>query len=525
MQEKHNTMAKIFIDEESFEVEDGITVFKAAREAGIDIPHLCYHEAFPPEGSCRMCLVEIEGLPKLELACSTQVRDGMKIFTKSERVIEARKGVLEFLLAEHPLDCPICDKAGDCKLQDYYEAYGLFESQFREVKEKREKKVKIGKNLIHDEERCVVCKRCVRFLKEVTNTQELGIFERGIHTSVNIYEQIPVDNNYSGNLAQICPVGAITDIDFRFKTRSWFLKKGDSICSLCSRGCNISIEYHPGAPHFQVPRKIFRISSRKNLDVNGFWICDMGRYGYSYINENRLDRILRNKAEQNAAPTWEQSLQFIAEKIKGLISLNKTSQIALVLNTGLSNEELFLIHKVFKSDLNVENIFLADPPPGEGDDFLLTPERSPNRRGAQEMGLNLQPLKLEALAEKTRLLLVFGSFIQDHFNPPDITKALDKTEVKILLASHSNDLNSSFDIVLPTAVIAEKGGSLTNVDGRIQRFNPVFDPPGESLPEWRILADFGRAFGTNASFYESFKTPEAISKETEKEIPFFRETK
>ncbi len=518
-------MAKIFIDEESFEVEDGITVFKAARDAGISIPHLCYHEAFPPEGSCRMCLVEIEGLPKLELACSTQVRDGMKVFTKSEKVVEARKGVLEFLLAEHPLDCPICDKAGDCKLQDYYDAYGLFESQFREVKEKREKKAKIGKSLIHDEERCVICKRCVRFLKEVTHTQELGIFERGVHTIVNIYDQVPVDNNYSGNLAQICPVGAITDTDFRFKTRSWFLEKGESICPLCSRGCNISIEYHPGAPHFQVPKKVFRISSRKNLDVNGFWICDLGRYGYSYIDENRLDRIQIKKGEQLTEPTWEQSLLFIVEKIKGLISSNKTAQIGLVLNTWLSNEELFLIHKIFKSDLKVENIFLADPPPAEGDERLLTPERSPNRKGAQEMGFALQPVKLEALAGKTQLLFVFGSFIQDHFSSADMTKALDKIEVKILLTAHSNDLNASFDIVLPTALIAEKGGSLTNVDGRIQRFTPVFDPPGESLPEWRILTDLGRECGINTSIYKPLMTPEAISKEIEKEIPFFRETK
>jgi NADH-quinone oxidoreductase subunit G len=525
MQEKHNTMAKIFIDEESFEVEDGITVFKAAKKAGIVIPHLCYHDAFPPEGSCRMCLVEIEGLPKLELACSTQVRDGMKVFTKSEKVVGARKGVLEFLLAEHPLDCPICDKAGDCKLQDYYEAYGMFESQFREVKEKREKKAKIGKNLIHDEERCVICKRCVRFLKEVTKTQELGIFERGIHTSVNIYDLSSVDNNYSGNLAQICPVGAITDIDFRFKTRSWFLKKGKSICPLCSRGCNISIEYHPGFPHFHVPKKVFRIYSLKNPDVNGFWICDLGRYGYSYIDENRLDRIMIKKTEQKIEPKWELSSQFIAEKIKGLNSLKKNSQITLVLNSWLSNEELFLIHKIFKSDLNVENIFFGDRPPAEADDILLTPERSPNRRGAEEMGLNIKPVKLDTLAEKTLLLLVFGSFIKEHFDSSDIKKAVDKIETKILFTSHSNDLNPSFDVVLPTSLIAEKGGSLTNVEGKIQKFSPVFEPPGDSFPEWMMLSDLGKEIGINSSFYEQLKTPEIISKEIEKEFPFFREKK
>ena len=169
-------MAKIFIDEKELDVAEGTTILKAAEGAGVQIPHLCYHKAFIPEGSCRMCLVEIEGLPKLELACSTQVREGMKVSTKSESVIEARKGVLECLLAEHPIDCPICDKAGECKLQDYYEEYGLFESEFDEVKEKRQKRIEIGKNLLHDQERCVLCRRCVRFLGEVTKTHELGIF-------------------------------------------------------------------------------------------------------------------------------------------------------------------------------------------------------------------------------------------------------------------------------------------------------------------------------------------------------------
>ncbi|MEE9389829.1 MAG: 2Fe-2S iron-sulfur cluster-binding protein, partial [Candidatus Aminicenantaceae bacterium] len=179
-------MVKITIDDRQIEVAEGTTILKAAEQEGIHIPHLCYHPAFPSEGNCRMCLVEIEGLPKLELACSTQVRDGMKVSTRSEQVVEARRGVLEFLLAEHPLDCPICDKAGECKLQDYYEEYGLFESQFNETKAKRAKKKEIGKSLIHDQERCILCTRCVRFLREVTKTQELGVFNRGLHSGINI---------------------------------------------------------------------------------------------------------------------------------------------------------------------------------------------------------------------------------------------------------------------------------------------------------------------------------------------------
>ena len=518
-------MVKIFIDEKPVEVEEGTTILKAAEKEGISIPHLCYHDAFPPEGSCRMCLVEIEGLPKLELACSTQVRDGMKVFTKSEKVVEARKGVLEFLLAEHPLDCPICDKAGDCKLQDYYDEYGLFESQFRENKEKREKKVAIGKSLIHDEERCILCRRCVRFLREVTKTQELGVFERGIHSRVNIYDLAPVDNNYSGNLAQICPVGAITDTDFRFKTRSWFLKSGDSICPLCSRGCSITIEYHPGFYRFEVPKKVYRINSRENQEVNGFWICDLGRYGYSYLNENRQEKIALTNKKMSIEPTWESVRAFFAEKLNTLNSMGKMSQVALVLNTWLSNEELFLLHKIFRNDLNVEKIFFVDPPQGESDDFLLTPERSPNRRGAQEIGFDIKPVSLKDLAVKADLLLVFGSFISGHFGSPEFKDALKNTETKILFTSHVNELNYLFDIVFPTALIAEKGGSLTNVDGKVQKFTPVFEPPDDSLSEWQILTDLGQTLGINSSFYKEFKTPETVSNKMKEEIPFFREEK
>ena len=303
-------MIKIYIDGKPLQAKEGTTIKKAAEKEGIHIPHLCYHPAFIPEGSCRMCLVEIEDFPNLELACSTQIRKGMKIFTMSERVIEARKGVLEFLLADHPLDCPICDKAGECKLQDYFEEYGLFEGRFYEQKEKREKKVKIGENLIHDQERCVLCRRCVRFLREITKTGELGVFERGVHSVINTFNSTPVENNYSGNLAEICPVGAITDSDFRFKTRSWFLKKGDSICPLCSRGCNITIEYHEGFARFDLPKRVYRIRSRENQNINGYWICDIGRYGYSLLDEERVNRILSFK---RTSPS-KNSFQFCMNK-------------------------------------------------------------------------------------------------------------------------------------------------------------------------------------------------------------------
>lgn len=515
-------MIKIFIDEEPVEVEEGTTVLKAAERAGIHIPHLCYHPAFPPEGSCRMCLVEIEGFPKLELACSTVVKEDMKISTKSERVVEARKAVLEFLLAEHPLDCPICDKAGDCKLQDYYDEYGLFESQFKETKEKKEKKIKIGKHLILDQERCILCTRCVRFLKEVTKTQELGVFHRGVHSCVNIYDGAAIENNYTGNLAEICPVGAITDEDFRFKTRTWFLKEGESICPLCSRGCNILIQYHAGFSRFGLPKRVYRIKARENPEVNGFWICDRGRYGYSYIDEGRTDKIILNKIERENVLTRENISEYLGKKIKSLASAEKASGIALILHTWLSNEELFLLHKIFRKGLKVEKIFFADLPQGKGDEYLLTSETSPNRRGAQEIGFDIKTVDLDALAKGTDFLLAFGPFLSGFFSLKDLKATLDKIKRKVLFSSHSNELDSLFDMVIPVALIAEKEGSLTNVEGIVQDFRPVLEPPGDSLPEWKVLSDMGKELGIDSDFFKKFPTPETILSEMGKTIPFFK---
>lgn len=518
-------MVKILIDEKPIEAKEGATILQEALKAGIPIPHLCYHEAFLPEGNCRMCLVEIEGLPKLELACSTRIRDGMEVFTQSEKVIEARKGVLEFLLAEHPIDCPICDKAGECKLQDYYEEYGLFENHFEETKERSEKKVRIGKNLLLDQERCILCTRCIRFLREVTKTEDLGVFERGIHSEIHIYDGVPVDNNYSGNLAEICPVGAITDSDFRFQTRSWFLQKGESICPLCSRGCNIYIEYHPGFPHFPVPKRVYRIRSREKLQVNGLWICDVGRYGYKYLNEARLDKIVINNDDHRQHMNWENIITLLSEKIKRLYHMHRTSRITLILNTWLCNEELFLLKKIFMDDLKVQKIFAMDPPLEKGDGFLLTDERSPNRCGAQEMGFSLEPFKMEALSNETQLLLAFDPPFSSPFCSAEAKTALDGIETKVLFTSHANEWNELFDIVLPTALIAEKTGSLTNVDGKAQKFALALEPLGKALPEWKILVDMAKELRLHFYDYKPFTSPEIIFQQMEKQIPYFRKKK
>lgn len=512
-------MITLTIDGRKVQVVEGTTIFQAAEQMGISIPHFCYHRAFEPEGTCRMCLVEIEGAPKLELSCSTVVREGMTVRTRSQKVVEARRGVLEFLLAEHPMDCPICDQAGDCKLQDYYEEYGLFDSRFAETKDRHKKLTPLGKNLIHDQERCVLCRRCVRFLREVTKTGEMGVFERGAGAEVNLYEDRRIDNNYSGNLAQLCPVGAITDSDFRFQTRSWFLEKGDSICPLCSNGCAITIEFHPGFSRFSLPKRVYRVRARSNPAVNGDWICDLGRYGYDVIDQNRMEKVL-DRAKPGIA-----SVADIPEWLEGRLTrmrhMNKTTRIAVVLNSGLSNEELFLARRIFQDDLGTEDVFLVDPPDGEADDLLLKPERTPNRRGAAEVGLKTQEWNPEALNGKCDLLIVFGNFLAGKQPASDIQSLLAGIKDSVLFAPHISALDGLFSLAVPTAVIAEKAGTLTNSEGRVQSFSPVLPPRGQAVAEWRILAELGRRLNIRFADYSRLKSAEDIFPMMSREIPFF----
>ena len=514
-------MPKIFIDDRAVEAAQGQTVLQAAEGAGIPIPHFCYHPAFAPEGSCRMCLIEIEGLPKLELACSTVVKEGLKVRAMSPKVDEARKGVLEFLLAEHPLDCPICDKAGECKLQDYFEEYGLFRSQFKEAKEKREKKFKLGRNLILDRERCILCTRCVRFLNEITKTEEAGILNRGIHSEVGVFESEVVANNYSGNLAQICPVGAITDTDFRFRTRVWFLESAESVCPLCSRGCNITIDSHPGFPRVARSRRVFRIRARKNPDVNLHWICDYGRYQYAYLDEGRRDRLVWKKGSRETGLSWDKAVQILTEKARALRLRGKTSRIGVVLNTNLTNEELFLSERVFRKGLGVEKIYVSDPPPKQGDGFLLTADRTANARGLREIGLPLRVPEPKDLSELD-LVLVFGHFLGGAEGSADLRQALEKVEVKALFASHKSALDDVVDFVIPVPAIAEKSGSLTNVDGRVQHFGPALAFEGDGLPEWKALLGLAKELDIDHDSLAPLGSPEAVFRALQEEIPFFR---
>jgi NADH-quinone oxidoreductase subunit G len=466
------------IDGRAVRAAEGTNVLKAAEGAGIEIPHFCYHPAFEAEGSCRMCLVEIEGLPKLELACSTAVREGMVVRTTTPRVLEARKDILGFFLAEHPLDCPICDKAGECLLQDHYDRHGRFPGRFLEAKEKRGKLVAIGRDLVLDRERCILCTRCVRFLRKVTETGELGVFERGVRSEIGTYDDAFVDNDYSGNLVDICPVGAITHRDFRFKTRAWFLDKRPTVCPRCSRGCAVTIESVSGYPLGPRDRRVFRIRARENPAVNGHWICDLGRAGRSDVDATRRTRVARREAAGKEI-TWQSAAAELAERIREIPGPGRGERMAVVLTSFMTCEELLLARRLFVEGLGVGRVFFADPPRGTSDGFLLTAERTPNLRGAQEAGFSPRPPDLEGLKKPADVLIVFGHHLTGVLSEEALAGALGNAGTKVLLSAKTGPLDRLFDVVIPIAVPAEKAGTFINVDGIRQSFGRGVDPlPG-----------------------------------------------
>ncbi|HDT11480.1 MAG TPA: hypothetical protein ENN58_01940 [bacterium] len=352
----------------------------------------------------------------------------------------------------------------------------------------------------------------------------MGVFERSNKTEVNIVEGRKIDNNYSGNLAQLCPVGAITDSDFRFKTRSWFLKRGETICPLCSRGCKISIQYFPGNPRFKIPKKVVRLQAEENPSVNGYWICDYGRYNYHYLNENRASEIISRATPRLG--NWEEAEDFLSEKIKRLLYKKKTSRISLMMNSWLTNEEFFLIKKIFCDDLKVDEVYFVDPNDGESDDILMTSERSPNRRGAKEIGFELKPFVPEEFASKNiDVLLIFGSYLVEKAGPSGLMELFRGIKYRFVISPRKSELDSMVDISLPSVYPAEKRGSMVNVSGKIQHFDLVFNGPGCSRSEYDILLAIAKKIGLNFQYYSQFKDVKLIYEEMKKEISFFREEK
>ncbi len=482
----------------------GTRLIEACMQSGHHIPHYCYHPKLSVPGNCRLCLVEVgsprmnshrqpelgeDGYPLINwsprptISCALEISEGMAVKTNSPLVEECRQGVMEFLLINHPLDCTICDKAGECRLQEFSVEYGHSSSRFEEEKVKKPKHLDIGKHIVLDDERCILCSRCIRFMKEVAQDDVLGFVERGSHTTLTVHPGKRLDNNYSLNTVDLCPVGALTSKDFRFKMRVWFLKETKTIDVNCGSGCNITISSREN--------KIYRITPRQNEAVNSCWMPDSHRLNYTYLHrEDRLrEPVIKNSqgTHTSSKTSWAEALRAVALALQE----ETPGSVAMIVSGRMTNEELFLAARLAEA-LSIEHLEMR-PRPQEGDGFLIAKDGNPNTRGVQLMGLTgeVPGARLEAIraglqsGSITSLLCLHEDALDCGISQTTLEN-LKNLLVLDILPSATTALAS---ILLPGSAPAEKRGSMINLQGRLQRLNQAIEAPGEARDDWEILRD------------------------------------
>jgi NADH-quinone oxidoreductase subunit G len=499
-------MPKLNIDGREIDVSDGMTVIQAAEQAGIEIPHYCYHPDLPIDGNCRMCLVEVEKMPKLTPACATVATEGMIVRTGTERVKEAVRGVLEFLLINHPVDCPVCDQAGECRLQDYYMVYGLHTSEIPlDMKVRKHKAVDLGPMVVLDSERCVLCSRCIRFFDNVTGTGEMQFFGRGDHVEIGTIENKPLTNPYSGNVVDICPVGALTSRDFRFKCRVWFLLSTDSICGGCSTGCNVRIDHRDGT--------IFRVIARRNVDVNKSWMCDEGRLSFHALQSGERVTLPAAKGRDGmqAPVTWEQAITTAHSNLKKVAEQDGPGLIVGLASPSATNEALFLFKRYMEHGLGTHNLeFRLDSEDMNAikaeDDILRRVDKHPNSIGAKNLGLYSEALggiegaiaAAKAGRLKAAVIIYLKPLVQrptDEEQEAKVAELVRSLEYSVVLAAHKARWLADAGLVLPVAHWSEEEGTYTNYQGRSQPAHAAIAPQPEIMPIWRVMSMLLEASG------------------------------
>jgi len=473
-------MPTLEIDGREVTVADGANLIQAAEAIGNEIPHYCYHPGLSVAGNCRMCLVEIEKMPKLQIACNTRATEGMVVRTRSDKVLRARESVLEFLLVNHPIDCPICDQAGECKLQDYYMDHDRQESRFPlESKVQKGKAIDIGPLIMLDQERCILCTRCTRFLDEVTGTSELGVFQRGDHCQIDVFPGVALDNKYSGNVADICPVGALTNKDFRFRARVWYLESGRSVCAGCATGCNIDIHHRRN--------EIFRYRPRFNADVNSYWMCDEGRLSYKrYQGEGRLLQPVRRVQSEWQPLDWRQGL----DHLEALLAAPGLG-IGGIVSAESTNEEIFLFRRLLAGTAgSLVGGHSWSPASADSDEFLIDSDKNPNTAGLRAQ--RLEPtggrrVVDAALAGELTTLILFRTDLSQLCSAEEMDRLGDALGQVVVIDTHYGPSVEIADLVLPVATFTEIDGTFTNRTRRVQKVTRVIAPAGNSRPAWQLL--------------------------------------
>ncbi len=454
-------MPKCTINGKEIEFTPGTNLIEVARQGGIEVPYFCYHPGLSVVAQCRMCAVEIEKMPKLQTACSTPATDGMVIRTDTPRVKDAQKGTMEFLLINHPLDCPICDKSGECDLQDLSFKYG---SQYmRYTEERREfQDDDMGPVIKKDMNRCIHCTRCIRFADEIAGTREIVALQRGNHTEITTVDNKPLESAYSGCYADVCPTGSLTLKDFRFKKRVWYLKRTPTVCEGCARGCNMNMD--------QADEVVYRCTPRTNMEVNKYWMCDEGRFNFHYTKSP--ERVIVPSVDGS----WDRSVAKAADLMAG-------KRLTILVGSDLTNQEVDLIQRFSEKSFPTSKLYhfgtpgiLSAADDADEDKILKRTSKTSNLHGVEKLGLK----GFKALDEDAEAVLVFrgGRAVL-----PDLGHHLPTVGVGVFFHTEAKQ----FDALLPGTSFAEKDGTIVNFQGKEQPLKTSIMPPGESKPLFEIL--------------------------------------
>jgi NADH-quinone oxidoreductase subunit G len=522
------------IDGRQITTEKGKTVLQAAVEGGIRIPYYCYHPGLGIDGSCRVCIVRIDKMPKLQTSCSTPVAEGMVVHTQAPDVIEARASVFEFLLINHPLDCPVCDKGGECPLQDFSYSFGPNESRMdfpRRVfdGEGVRADVDFGPTLMLNRNRCILCTRCVRFMREIDTDAQINIVDRGYGSEIATFQEQGVHSLVSGNLMDVCPVGAITTRDYRFKSRPWDNPDAvDTICTLCEKGCNTTA-WIKAKPEWTKGAQLIRTTPRFNPEVNSYWMCDIGRFDYRWIEgDDRLQRPLLRSETGTLQPTdWGNATTKLADRVT---AAGGTGSLRFFVSAHASLEELAVIGRLGGAfGLPEDGVAVSwrrrEKPQPPRAKFKIPANDAPNINGARDLGF---PLRATSTGEPDiaafRQQIDMGRLLPVLyvFDPgPDgsigdiswIIEARRSGRISTLVVHGvlMTELAAAADIVLPGASWVEKDASYVNEQGRLQAAARVIAPPGDAQEDWQIFANVGLALGATMTYTSSQEIRAEIS--------------
>jgi NADH-quinone oxidoreductase subunit G len=498
-------MPKLTIDGMPIEVPAGTTILEAAKKLGRTIPYFCYHPKLSIPANCRQCLVEVAKAPKLLPGCYTTVAEGMEVQTQSPKVQEAQRRNMEFILLNHPVDCPICDQAGECKLQNYYQAYDFKPSRLNVLPVHKPKVIRLGAEVVLDAERCILCTRCIRFFEEIVGERPLGIFKRGEHSELGLYPGKSLPYGYARNVVDICPVGALTSEDFRFQKRVWFLTKTPSVCSGCARGCNITVEHHEGL--------VYRYRPRDNEAVNECWICDDGAYSYKAQRENR---VLAPRLRQNGAfaeVKWDEALTAAAEALR---APDGGRPVGIVLSAQATCEANWAFVRLGREVLGDVRFYVAGKPDWEADKLLKVADQNPNTLGAKLVGgeavRDTATLVADLNSRRLRALLLVGAELDLRLVP-----LLGNADRLVVVASNETAALENAQVVLAAANFSEQSGHFVNFEGRVQRLEAGPKPRGRSGPEWKIAVRLAQKLGKDFAW----TGPEALFAEICELVPSF----